>query len=374
MGRILGHRPATNSNMGSSPEPRITSVRDVDDEARFGSSARSSPPGSRRRREQSPPLLSGRLHPRQEHRPLQFALVAPEDPVCRGELHCRPERPSPSGRRSGILAFRQFEHRGGPRFLRWEEVCFTINLCLQGYIQRPWGLPGGHPNCDNYFIYQELPVADLPSVYFDHPDIQEAYLNGEHLPDGHPSVFSLHQLRKVLPIGHPDVDDLFLDHEELPEWHPDLNLIVQDNPIEPIYVFSGHPDLTDDDEIGEPVDDHPTVHHLFAEHIPDSHPNIDDLMQEGFVLPSWHPKIGSIVIPRSSFTSPGFLLCAGVTVLFIAFLAARVITKWRNSKRTTEIVVTRCISTDKSDGGNDEVSVSPSDEGDIEVVMQRDNV
>jgi predicted ferric reductase len=215
-------------------------------------------------------------------------------------------------------------------------------------------------------------VADLPSVYFDHPDIQEAYLNGEHLPDGHPSVSSL--LQKVLPIGHPDVDDLFLDHEELPEWHPDLNLIVQDNPIEPIYVFSGHPDLTDDDEIGEPVDDHPTVHHLFAEHIPDSHPNIDDLMQEGFVLPSWHPKIGSIVIPRSSFTSPGFLLCAGVTVLFIVFLAARVITKWRNSKRTTEIVVTRSISTDKSDGGNDEVSVSSSDEGDIEVVMQRDNV
>jgi hypothetical protein len=50
-------------------------------------------------------------------------------------------------------------------------------------------------------------VADLPSVYFDHPDIQEAYLNGEHLPDGHPSVSSL--LQKVLPNGHPDVDDLF---------------------------------------------------------------------------------------------------------------------------------------------------------------------
>lgn len=45
------------------------------------------------------------------------------------------------------------------------------------------------------------------------------------------------QLQKVLPEGHPDVDDLFLDHEELPEWHPDLNLVVQDNPIEPIYVF-----------------------------------------------------------------------------------------------------------------------------------------
>lgn len=45
------------------------------------------------------------------------------------------------------------------------------------------------------------------------------------------------QLQKVLPDGHPDVDDLFLDHEELPSWHPDLSLVVNDNPIEPIYIF-----------------------------------------------------------------------------------------------------------------------------------------
>lgn len=41
----------------------------------------------------------------------------------------------------------------------------------------------------------------------------------------------------MLPDGHPDVDDLFWDHDELPSWHPDLNLVVVDNPIEPIFVF-----------------------------------------------------------------------------------------------------------------------------------------
>ena len=85
-------------------------------------------------------------------------------------------------------------------------------------------------------------------------------MNGEELPQGHPSAsvlvrrlfilqkqilrlsekfgfFVRSKLRKALPDGHPDVDDLFFDHEELPDWHPDLSLVVQDNPIEPIYVF-----------------------------------------------------------------------------------------------------------------------------------------
>ena len=99
----------------------------------------------------------------------------------------------------------------------------------------------------------------------------------------------------MLPDGHPDVDDLFLEHPELPDWHPDLQLLVDDNPIEPIYVFSGHPHITNDSPA---IDDHPSVHHLFEAHLPDSHPNVDDLMREGFELPSWHPRISQIVIPR----------------------------------------------------------------------------
>lgn len=238
----------------------------------------------------------------------------------------------------------------------------------RGYIQRPDGLPRGHPNCDDYFIYEEIPEADLPTVYFGHPDIHEAYLNGERLPQGHPSASGL--LRKVLPNGHPDVDDLFLDHEELPEWHPDLSLVVKDNPIETIYVFSGHPNLKDDYDVGEPVDDHPSVHHLFEAHLPDSHPNIDDLMQEGYNLPSWHPDISSIVRPRPLMTSPGSILGFFVAALFIVFMTSRSITKWRNSKRTREVVLTKSTAEETSISSD---GVSVSQEGDLEIVMHRDH-
>mmetsp|Transcript_26788 Transcript_26788/g.56565 ORF Transcript_26788/g.56565 Transcript_26788/m.56565 type:complete len:806 (-) Transcript_26788:177-2594(-) len=236
----------------------------------------------------------------------------------------------------------------------------------RGYIQRPFGLPGGHPNCDDYFIYEEFPETDLPSVYFDHPDIHEAYLNGEQLPDGHPSVSVL--LQKVLPKGHPDVDDLFWAHEELPEWHPDLNLVVQDNPIEPIYLFSGHPDV--DDDLGEPIGDHPTIHHLFEAHLPESHPDIDDLMREGFKLPSWHPKISSIVRVRSSSASPGALLCFGVAALFVVFVVSRIITKSKNSKQTREVVLSKGGDEDTSSGSDD---LSESKDGGFEIVMHRNN-
>lgn len=240
-----------------------------------------------------------------------------------------------------------------------------------GYIQRPSGLPRGHPNCDNYFIYQELPVNDLPSVHFDHPDIHDAYLSGERLPEGHPSASGL--LQKVLPKGHPDVDDLFLSPEELPSWHPDLSLLLNDNPIEPIYVFSGHPDLNDD--IGEPVDDHPSVHHLFEQHLPDSHPNIDDLLEEGYTLPSWHPDISTIVIRRSMLISPGSILCLAVTALLILIALTLNATKRRNSKRTEEVVITK-NTVGETSSSSDQISDSEED-GSIELrlepMIRRDN-
>ena len=98
-----------------------------------------------------------------------------------------------------------------------------------GYVQFPdktW-MPRGHPIIDDYFIYQEFPEQDrLPSVPSHHPDPQEAFLNGEQLPKGHPSI-SL-QLQGIIPEGHPDVNDLFLEElRELPEWHPEISLLVQ---------------------------------------------------------------------------------------------------------------------------------------------------
>lgn len=106
-------------------------------------------------------------------------------------------------------------------------------------------------------------------------------------------AFQISQLKNVIPEGHPDVDDLFENPRDLPDWHPDLSVLVN-QPFEsstpakfrsgsslPISVFSGHPDLTTDYDEGESVDDHPSVHFLFEEFLPPSHPDIDDLIHDG---------------------------------------------------------------------------------------------
>ena len=51
----------------------------------------------------------------------------------------------------------------------------------------------------NYQIVIEIPVNDLPTVHFDHPDIHKAYLDGERLPQSHPSVSGLVRSSMVLP-------------------------------------------------------------------------------------------------------------------------------------------------------------------------------
>ena len=280
-----------------------------------------------------------------------------------------------------------------------------IEFTAKGTILRPRRLPNGHPNCDNYFIHEDVPVHELPTVFFDHPDIHDAYIDGEHLPEGHPSVSDL--LRQILPDGHPDPDDLFRNENrtQLPEWHPDLSLllnmrsipqitvflehpnpqqmydsneIIPDshpsvtnmleaylppdhpgdldemlrNPIDypmpdfhpdlntflsfvsgksaeglsislahiPTFsVFSGHPNLKTDYVEGDPVKDHPSIYFLFESHLPRNHPNIDDLMREGYVLPVWHPSMSSMVEPRSLATSPASLLSYYVASLSLVF-------------------------------------------------------
>ena len=82
------------------------------------------------------------------------------------------------------------------------------------------------------------------------------------------------------------------------------------------------------------------MHHLFEAHLPDSHRDIDELMREGFDLPSWHPDISGIVIPRSLVISPGAMLAFAVAEMFLIIVLARNFTKWRNSFRTREVIVT----------------------------------
>lgn len=122
------------------------------------------------------------------------------------------------------------------------------------------------------------------------------------------------------------------------------------------------------DDLGEPVDDHPSVHHLFEAHIPDSHPDIDELLAEGYTLPSWHPDISKIVTPRPLMLSPASILCFAVAGLAIAMMLVKSVTKWKNSKQTREITITKDYQGDTSSSSD---SLSEAQDGNIEV-MRRD--
>ena len=69
-----------------------------------------------------------------------------------------------------------------------QALCFQTITQSQGYLLKPFELPSGHPDCDRYFDIEEIPYDDFPTLYFDHPDIHEAYRQGKPLPPGHPSV------------------------------------------------------------------------------------------------------------------------------------------------------------------------------------------
>lgn len=163
---------------------------------------------------------------------------------------------------------------------------------VQNYIRQPdrtW-IPRGHPIIDTYFEYKDFPEEDrLPQVPTNHPDPHQAFLNGDQLPKGHPSI-SL-QLQGIIPEGHPDINDLFLE---------------------------------------------------------------DSSSRKLRELPSWHPDVSTLVQPRSLATSPASLLCYAVGALLIIIALARAITRWRNSKRTREVIVSKDDTDDSNSSTVDE--------------------
>ena len=87
--------------------------------------------------------------------------------------------------------------------------------------------------------------------------------------------------------------------------------------------------------MGDPIDYHPPVQHLFEEYLPDGHPDVDELMRRGFVLPRYHPDISLALDPRSLATSPGALLSYCIASIVLAILLVRCVGKTR--RRTTKI-------------------------------------
>jgi len=60
-----------------------------------------------------------------------------------------------------------------------------------GYVESPWRLPGGHPDLEDYFTYSDEPIDDYIEIFFDHPNLQDAFLSGKIMPYGHPSADDL---------------------------------------------------------------------------------------------------------------------------------------------------------------------------------------
>lgn len=71
------------------------------------------------------------------------------------------------------------------------ERYFIFNASQKGFIRSPEKLPGSHPGLAEYFTYADEPVEDYLKVYFDHPNLQEAFLGEAKMPFGHPSAHEL---------------------------------------------------------------------------------------------------------------------------------------------------------------------------------------
>ena len=66
------------------------------------------------------------------------------------------------------------------------------------------------------------------------------------------------------------------------------------------------------------------VHHL-------DHPNIDNLIKEGFTLPRWHLSISFMIALRVLAVLPGSLLCYALSALFVVALVLWNNKHWYNS-------------------------------------------
>ena len=244
-------------------------------------------------------------------------------------------------------------------------------------------VPRGHPNPQKMYLMQEVPPKNHPMI----TSLLEPYLPPGHplnldemlrnpgdfpLPNFHPSLarFLLpqadvkeetdqeEQLSKIQDSGisEPAEEQVTLENDSYTSGDNDLSgktdssydtvttddydSLFIDNLEEAYYVptfsvFFDHPELGEDYEIGAPVKHHPSVHNIFEKYLPDNHPNIDLLMARGFVLPSYHPDIRSIVQQRSLLTSPASLLSYVIASIVVFTLIVQNASKL---KRRTEVV------------------------------------
>ena len=168
--------------------------------------------------------------------------------------------------------------------------------------------------------------------------------------DAPATEFSIEEVEVDIEDNQPTTEEVSIEdnqpitEEDLPSESPTAQAIldtVESMSVEvlptdiPFSVYSGHRALVKE-MIVPPFKHHPTINHLFMAHQPPDHPNIDDMIEEGFTLPRWHPSISHMIIPRALAVSPGSLLCYALSALFLVAILLRNYKHWHNSNRSNE--------------------------------------
>eukprot|EP00035_Acanthoeca_spectabilis_P003806 m.95688 g.95688 ORF g.95688 m.95688 type:complete len:442 (+) comp12337_c0_seq1:269-1594(+) len=99
----------------------------------------------------------------------------------------------------------------------------NVDAILRDPVNNP--MPSTHPKIERFLLRNfDLPVI---SIAFEHPDVDQAYANGEPMSDRHPSVQNMYVGH--LPAGHPNCDALLRNPgaHPMPWWHPPLNSMVE---------------------------------------------------------------------------------------------------------------------------------------------------
>ena len=203
--------------------------------------------------------------------------------------------------------------------------------------------PTWHPRLSTFQLHQ-APVAEVVSVPPDHPNATEMYLSGQGVPSTHPYVHNM--LAEHLPDSHPSIDEMLRNPalHPLPYWHVSINtllnrdgvgvnrnggeistLLFNTAAVEKPSLAHDHPDIEAEYAAGRSIpENHPSVHWRLQVALPVNHPNIDAVLRDtaSHPLPSWHPRLGTLVTRRSIW-SPGLILLVFVAVWFALLVLAR---------------------------------------------------
>ena len=208
---------------------------------------------------------------------------------------------------------------------------------------RVHAFPTWHPRLSTFQLHK-TPVAEVVGVPPDHPNATEMYQSGQEVPSRHPYVHNM--LAEHLPDSHPSIDEVLRNPvlHPLPHWHVSINtllnrggvgfnrngdemstLLFNTAAVEKPSLAHDHPDIEAAYAAGEPFpENHPSIHWRLQVALPVNHPDIDAVLRDtaAHPLPSWHPKLGTLVTRRSIW-SPGLILLVFVALWFALLALAR---------------------------------------------------